>query len=121
MKIKIDIIIILVGLIMGGIFYWFKPYNQLHLNDIIPFWIIGAFLGSAILMFLLTEKVTRIAMLISFGFMIAVLLRIIYDITFVDPTHHNLAPFEIIGCGLFVIPSSFAGAYLTLLIKNWKK
>ena len=123
MKTKVNIAITLVGLIIGGISYWFQPLSQLQiLGSYIPLvWSVGAFLGSLLLMSLLNEKASKIALLISLGFMLAVLARIIFDGTFVDTRSHNLAPFEIIICGLITIPCSFAGVYLVLLIKKLKK
>ena len=123
MKTKAAIWTILVGLILGGIAYWTQSYSQLNIQEssIIPtMWTVGSFFGALILMFLLKKKPWRLALLISCGFILAVFGRIVYDLVFIDPTHHNLAPFEIIICGIFVLPCSFAGAYLSLLIKKMK-
>jgi uncharacterized membrane protein YccC len=117
-KIKIRIGITLVGLIIGGITYWFKPYGELGIPEIVLPWSLGAFLGSLLLMLFVNEKPPKIALLVSLGIALAVLARIIYDTTFVDSTSHNMAPFEIIICGIITIPSAFAGAYLGLLGKN---
>ena len=48
MKAKVKIWIIIVGLIIGGISYWFQPYNQttvlgIHIYLILS---VGAFLGA---------------------------------------------------------------------------
>ena len=66
------------------------------------------------------EKPPKIALLVSLGVALAVLLRIIYDSIFLDSTSHNLAPFEIIICGIITIPCAFVGVYLGLLIKKVK-
>ena len=121
MKMKTAILIVLVGLILGGISYWIQPYSQIKIlesNFIRIMWSAGPFFGALLLMFFLKEKPWRLALLISCGFLLAVFVRIVYDIIFIDPTHHNLAPFEIIICGIFVLPCSFAGAYLSVLIKK---
>jgi hypothetical protein len=44
--------------------------------------------------------------------------RILFDITFWDSTSHNLAPFEIIFYGIFIVPSAIAGGYIGLLINK---
>jgi uncharacterized membrane protein YccC len=123
MKNKARIGATLVGLIIGGISYWFQPYNQIQiLNSNIPLvWSLGAFFGSLLLMIYFNEKPPKIALLISLGVALAVLARIIYDTIFWDATSHNLAPFEIILCGIITIPSAFMGVYLALLMKKLKK
>ena len=123
MKNKARIGATLVGLIIGGISYWFQPYNQIQiLGSNIPLvWSLGAFFGSLLLMIYFNEKPPKIALLISLGVALAVLARIIYDTTFWDATSHNLAPFEIILCGIITIPSAFMGVYLALLMKKLKK
>lgn len=123
MKNKVSIGITLVGLIIGGISYWFQPYGQLQIiGSFIPvIWSLGAFLGSLILMIVLNKKPPKIALLISLGVMLAILARIIYDTTFWDSTSHNLAPFEIIICGFVTIPSAFVGVFVPILLKKFKK
>jgi len=119
-KTKVTIWIILVGILIGAISYWFQPYNQLSIFsvNIWLIWSLGAFFGSLLLYTLLNEKALNIALLVSLGVILAIIFRIIYDTVFWDATSHNLAPFEVIGCGMVTIPSAFAGAYLTVLIKK---
>jgi len=121
MKTKVNFCIILFGLIIGGLSYWFQPYSELQImGSIIPVvWSLGAFGVSLLLMFFLNEKPLKIALLISLGFALAVLARIIFDVTFIDSTDHNLAPLEIILCGLLTLPCALTGAYLASLIKKW--
>ena len=120
---KIIYIAIIFGLILGAITYWFHPFSELKiLTSSIPyFWSFGAFFGSLIIMFLFQEKPPKIALLVTFGVVLAVLTRIVYDITFWDNTSHNLAPFEIILCGAITLPSAFIGAYAAHFIKKLKK
>ena len=115
-KIRIRIGITLVGLIIGGIAYWFQPYNQDTVLGI-NMWIImsmGTFIASFLLVLFINEKPPKIALLVSLGVALAVLARIIYDTPFYDSTSHNMAPFEIIICGIVTIPSAFVGVYLGL-------
>jgi uncharacterized membrane protein YeaQ/YmgE (transglycosylase-associated protein family) len=112
--------ITLAGLIIGVIAYWVEPYVQTDIPGSFFIWSVGAFLGSLLLMLFVNEKPTKIALLVSLGITLAVIAKIIYDTIFVDSTSHNLAPFEIIICGIITIPSAFAGVYLGLLIKKVK-
>lgn len=123
MKNKIGIVTILVGIIIGGLAYWFQPYNQSTVYGINMWAVmsIGAFLGALLLMIFFNGKPSRIALLVSLGILIAVIARIIYDTAFWDSTSHNLAPFEIIFFGIVTVPSAFAGVYLVLLIKKYFK
>ncbi|WP_167618358.1 hypothetical protein [Maribellus sediminis] len=123
MKNKIFIGTTLVGLIIGGIAYWFQPYNRSTVLGINMYLImsLGAFFASFLLRVFGNEKPPKIALLVSLGIALAVIARIIYDTTFFDSTSHNLAPFEIIICGIITIPSAFAGTYLGLLFKKINK
>jgi hypothetical protein len=122
-KIRIRIGITLAGLIVGGIAYWFQPYDWDTVLGINIYLImaIGALFASFLLKLFVNEKPTKIALLVSLGMALAVLARIIYDITFYDSTSHNMAPFEIIICGIITIPPAFAGVYLGLLVNKFKK
>ena len=120
METKVKIGNIGVGLIIGGTAYWFQPYDQMTLFGL-NIWLImsiGSFLGATFLMLNLKEKPLKIAMLVSFGVALAILARIIYDTTIWDSTSHNLAPIEIIICGIVTIPSAIAGVYVGLLAKK---
>lgn len=106
--------IILIGVIIGAISYWFNPYNDLYFLGI-HIWIlmgVGAFLGAILSRLLFLTKTSKCALFLTLGILISVLLRIIYDITFWDPTSHNLAPFEIIIAALITLPASFLGSFL---------
>jgi len=119
MKTKSKIAVVLVGLIIGAIAFWFQPYSEINvlgLQSVIMSG--GAFLASFLLTTLLVKRPGQIAPWVSLGVGIAVILRIIYDVTFWDPTSHNLFPFVIIVCGIVTVPPAFVGAYLSLLIRN---
>jgi uncharacterized membrane protein YeaQ/YmgE (transglycosylase-associated protein family) len=123
MKNKIGIVTILVGIIIGGLAYWFQPYNRgtvfgINIRVIMS---IGAFLGTLLLIIFLNEKPPKIALFVSLGVIIGVFARIIYDVTFWDSTSHNLFPFEIIISGIVTVPCAFTGVYLGLLIKKYFK
>ncbi len=123
MKIKAGIVTTLTGAIIGGMAYWFQPYNQSTVLGI-NIWLIigiGAFIASFLLQLFVNEKPAKIALLVSLGVALAVLARIVYDVTFRDSTSHNLAPFEIIICGIVTVPSAFIGVYPAFLIKKYKK
>ncbi len=121
MKNKIVLLIILVGIMAGGLSYWFNPYNEMSLLGISIYKLMGssAFLSSLILTLILNEKPWRIALIITAGVIIGVMCRIIFDII-IDSSTHNLFPFEIIIAIFITVPSTFIGSYLSLLIKKLK-
>ncbi len=124
MKNKVFIGTTLVGLIIGGISYWFLPSERLNFGEPLVYltWIIGTFCGSLLLVIYLNEKPPKIALLVFLGVVLAVYVRIHFDMdSFGEYDSHNLLPIEFIFCGIITIPSAFAGAYLGLLIKMFKK
>lgn len=50
------------------------------------------------------------------GFIVAVLLRIVYDLTFIDPTSHNLFPVELVMWSIMAFIPAVAGAFLGNMI-----
>ena len=120
---KLISITTLIGLFIGAITYWVLPSEKIQiLTSNIPYvWSFGAFFGSMLIIFLSKAKVPVVSLLLTSGVVLAVLLRIIYDITVLDNTSHNLAPFEIILCGAITLPSAFIGAYVAHFIKKMKK
>jgi len=122
MKIKVDIWITLVGVLIGAISNWIHPYHELNLEDspILSVLILGSLLGSFLLTLYLNKRYSEIALLVTLGVVLAFIARIVYDITFWDSHSHNLAPFEII-TSLITLPSAFTGSFLGHLIKRFKK
>lgn len=112
-----------IGIFIGGIAYWFQPYNQTTVLGV-NIWMImgvGAFLGALLLMIFLQEKPSRTALLVTLGVIIAIFARILFDTLFWDPTSHNLAPFELILAGCVTAPGAFIGVYLGVLFNKYFK
>jgi membrane associated rhomboid family serine protease len=66
---KIVKLIILVGIMVGGLSYWFNPYDELSLLGISIYKLMGAgaFLGSLSLTLILNKRPWEIALLITTG------------------------------------------------------
>ena len=123
MKTKIKIWVTLVGIIIGGISYWPLPYEDLNLLEI-KIWLLvgsGALIGSLFSTLYFSQKPSKIALLVSLGVILSIIIRIVYDVTFWDKRSHNLAPFEVILSGVQSLPMAFAGAYLEKGIQKIKK
>lgn len=111
---------VLVGFLIGGLGYWFQPYNDLHILGINIYVIIGvgAFLASSFMSFYKKSKPFKIAGFVTIGVILAVVCRIVYDITFWDGTSHNLAPFELVICGLIAFIPAIIGGFLGKITGN---
>ena len=120
---KVEIRILLIGVFVGAISYWFQPYNKETVLGVNIYLLMstGALLGSFFLKVRLDLRPSKIALLVSLGVILSVITRIVFDTTFLDSTSHNLVPFEIIICAAITILPAFAGAYLSPLVKRFIK
>lgn len=112
--------VIIVGMIVGGISYWFNEYNIMEIGGISIYWIIGvgSMFGSMLMGYKFKLKPAKSAKFISLGVMLSVLIRIIFDTAFVDSTSHNLAPFEVIIATAIAFPCALIGAYIAKLFNS---
>jgi len=123
MKTKVNIWVTLVGILIGAISYWRIPYGEMNLLEI-NIWLFvgsGTLVGSLFSTLFFNQKPWKVGLLITLGVILAVIIRIIYDVTFWDSTSHNLAPFEVIFSGLQSVPMAFVGAYLAKIIQKFIK
>ena len=123
LKTKVKFLITLIGFLIGAVSYWRTPYEELNLLDT-QMWILfvfGTLIGSFIVNLYLNNKPIKVAILISLGVVLSVIFRILYEITFMDTSSHNLAPFEILVSVIQTLPMSLLGAYLGKTILKLKK
>ena len=87
------------GLISGALVHWSTGYNQELMVAGMGKWLLtGILSGLVTLGFIILSKerpLSYIHMIVA-GTVGAVLLRVLSDVVFIDPTHHNLWPFEIL-------------------------
>ena len=119
MKKKAVLTATLAGLFIGGLSYWFQPYNQYQVFGIHVFWImsIGSLIAAFILTMMQNSSPIKMSLYIALALVFAILARIIYDTMFWDSTSHNLVPFEIIPAGIISLVSALIGAYVAVGIK----
>ena len=113
----------LVGILAGGISYWFNNYNEYLLLGVNIHFImlINSILFSFIVTYYLKSNSNDSALIISLGALSAYIIRILFDVAFIDNTSHNLLPFEIIMISLIVFPGTYLGAFGVKLVKWIKK
>jgi hypothetical protein len=107
----------LLGFIIGAITVWPIPYDQLTMGGatMSAGWVIFCGMAGAYMARVTTRQLPHIAVLVSGGVVGAVMLRIIVEVA-IDPTDHNLWPFEIVLTMLICFPSALCGAWLSRLI-----
>jgi len=108
------------GLICGAISYWFQPYNERKVLGIALFLLLGllTFVASLPAVFVTRGVWFQIPLFLCAGVIISVMGRILYDVTFVDKTHHNLWPFEVLFVLGIILPASFVGVFMASLLKK---
>lgn len=113
--------IIVVGIIAGVFSYWFNGYNQLTAFGINIYLLLAilSFIGAFMLSLIIHWRVATIALLLSFGVILAISGRVIFDLLR-DPTSHNLFPFEMLISLAVSFPCSFVGSFLASLYKKKK-
>jgi hypothetical protein len=111
----------LASMLVIGVPYWFIPYNKFDLThiEVLP----GAILLGVLTMLLIgawNANARRTFLVMSMCAPAVDLITIVRD-TRIDPTNHNLAPFELIAAWLlgaaFVVP----GLALGLALRAWRR
>jgi hypothetical protein len=123
MKLKIILLLIAIGFLIGIFSYWFIPYNDINYYGF-DFRIIIAiccFIFALISCILIKKQQFLIATLISAGLVLAALLRIIYDTIFWDSTSHNLFPIELFIYVTISFSSSLIGVLFGTIINKLKR
>ncbi len=105
------------GFIVGAAALYPIPYNDLDYWSAIPaaIWAIGLVVVAAGLKFWFRTPAIRTALVTSGGLVIALLARIVVEVA-IDPTDHNLWPFEVALAVIVSLPSALAGAFFAKVI-----
>jgi ABC-type transport system involved in multi-copper enzyme maturation permease subunit len=107
------LIVIALGLTLAAITYWPVPYQDIRLVSYYFFvsWFFGAFIIGFLSGAFFRNPPIISSVLVLSGFILAVLLRIIYDVIS-NPSSHNLAGIELFITGLYVFPAALLGSLL---------
>jgi hypothetical protein len=111
LKDKHSIVLALMALVGAGAVQWTIPYSEINMMDnpfLLRWGLICIFLGAIGSYY--KKSTVRSALLITAGFIAAVIFRAIYDF-FIDPSSHNLLPFEVGLTILIVFPPSFISTF----------
>ncbi|HKK20347.1 MAG TPA: hypothetical protein VJ983_02665 [candidate division Zixibacteria bacterium] len=112
-----QIAVAIVGFIFAGMYLWPIPYKDVSMGGgFLLGWLIAAAIAGCLSRLFLRQSIILTASLISVGFAAATMARVIVDCS-VDPTNHNLWPFEI-GFAVFVgWPGGLIGALTAWKVK----
>lgn len=109
----INWIILILGFIVGAVGYWTADFSEEKALYESVFYIKapGAFIAVLIAGLLRKKEPAQNALRVTFGVMLGMLSRILFDMT-LDPSSHNLFPFELMIGLVIVMPAAFVGSYL---------
>ena len=113
MRKKSNLLPILLGAFIGAFGYWttdFSEGNALY-HSLFYIKAPGAFSATLLIGIFRKNQPAWNALMVSLGVMLGMLSRIFADMI-VDPSSHNLFPFELMIGLAIVLPVSFVGAYL---------
>ncbi|GMQ30155.1 hypothetical protein [Algoriphagus confluentis] len=114
---KIYVLFLILGFIVGAIGYWTADFSKKSVLFDSLFYIKapGTLLIAVFTGFINRREPASNALLISFGVMLGMLSRIVFDLI-QDPSSHNLFPFELFIGAVVIFPVSFLGNYLVYAI-----
>lgn len=109
---------LIIGVLCGGLSYWFQPYGDRFVLGINIYLLLGilTFTGALLTGLAFKKPGGHIPFFLCAGVLMAVMGRVFYDITFIDKTHHNLWPLEILFVLGVVVPATLAATALVYLI-----
>jgi hypothetical protein len=101
---------IVAGLLACGLPLWPIPYAQVSMpeNPSGSIWLLGGAAAGALGGLLLRPGVRTVMVSVAAGFVLAVLARVTVE-TSLDPTSHNLWPFEVVIAGGYGLASGLLG------------
>ena len=105
------IVIIIVSVCAAATFYWTMPIADIDIAS--PGgWFGAAFIAGIVCGLFSARHFALTGLLVTVGFALAVVIRVIYDSTFVDPASHNLFPIEVMFWTIMAAVPAFVGTLL---------
>ncbi|MCU0400381.1 MAG: hypothetical protein MUE75_05110 [Algoriphagus sp.] len=113
MRKKSNALPILLGVLIGAFGYWTADFSEENALYQSVFYIKapGAILATLFVGVIRKNQPAWNALMVSLGVMLGMLSRIFTDMI-IDPSSHNLFPFELLIGLVIVLPATFVSAYL---------
>jgi hypothetical protein len=119
---KIKFAVFIVATIIAAIIRFSATSNILEESAHNKIWVGVSFISGFAASFICRKNFAVPALIVTAGFAVAVVLRIVFDLVFIDPTSHNLFPIELIIWSLMSFIPAIAGAFLSsMVLKLGKK
>lgn len=114
-------IALVLGLIAGGLSYWFNPDNVLYIVGIQIHVVmaVGSLAAAWYAAWKYQLGIAKNSLLVTAGVTIAVIGRIVVD-GILDSSSHNLFPLELIAAWVVTFPSALIGALLNRFLPSSK-
>ena len=116
---KNQLIVIFLGLLYAAITYLPVLYMDVNMisRTFFLIWFSGALVIGCLSVVLFRNEGLRSAVFVAMGFVLAVLLRIIYD-SIGDSSSHNLAGIEVAIAVFYAFPGALVGAIIGIVIRK---
>ena len=116
---KNQLIVIFLGLLYAAVTYWPVLYLDLKMvsRTLFLIWFSGALIIGCLSVIFFKNEGLRSALFVTMGFVLAVILRIIYD-SIGDATSHNLAGIEVVIAVFYAFPGGLVGAIIGRVIQK---
>ncbi len=116
------VVIIIVSVCAAATFYWSMPTADIEKASPTG-WYGAAFLAGIVCGLFSARHFALTGLLVTVGFALAIVMRVLYDTSFVDPTSHNLFPIEVMFWTMMAAVPAFIGTLvgnqvIRLLVKK---
>ena len=108
----LKIVVFIVALIAACIVRFTVSPEDIESSGHSKMWLGVAFLTGILGEIIYRKNFYIPGLLVTAGFFVAVLLRIFYDLIFIDPTSHNLFPLELVMWSIMAFIPAVAGTFL---------
>ncbi len=113
---KLKVIVFIIALLAACIVKFSISYAGLEDTLHTKIWLGASFISGIAGAVIYRKSFIFAGLITTAGFAAAVVLRIVFDLLFVDPTSHNLFPFELVIWSIMAFIPVTAGAFLSSMI-----
>lgn len=116
---KRQFILVSIALVASSALSWSIPYGEMDMigRPFLLKWSVAGLVIGGVGTFVAKRRPMQTSVLVAVGFILSVIIRIVFD-TIADPSSHNLLPFEIVIATIAVLPPAALGAWLATLLQR---
>jgi len=113
---KIKITVFIVAAVVATIIRFSASAEVLDEAFHTKIWMGISFISGVAATFIYRKNFALSALIVSLGFAVAVVLRIVFDLVFTDPTSHNLFPIELVMWSFMAFIPALAGSFIVSMV-----